>query len=74
MNWRPFCETPPTDEPLSALVAFRDPDMGELHLLGIWEWTGAEWRDEEGWLRSCDRGAKWWCPEAEVIETMQVTA
>lgn len=73
MNWRPGTEKPDTLGPITALIAVRDPDDGELFLIGIYEWRNGEWVGEHHWTGIPRRYEEfWWMLESELLAAAQM--
>ena len=72
MNWRPISEQPGTAEPITALIATREPDEDEdaFYLVGIFMWRGAKWLDEDTGCE-LDDGDYWWLLESELLAPLQ---
>lgn len=72
MNWKPGTEKPDTVGPITALIAVRDPDDGELFLIGIFEWKNEEWMDEGHGTGVPKRFEEfWWMLESELLSAIQ---
>lgn len=75
IRWRDSSERPDTGGPITALIAIRDADEGDVFLLGIYLWRGEGWECEDTGRRLEDR-EYWWLPEGDLLAAIpsKVTA
>lgn len=69
MRWRQSTESPRTCEPVTALIAVRDRDDGEIYLAGIYMWKDGRWLAED--TGEPFEGEFWWVYENELLQNLQ---